>query len=224
MDLLGRDKNKSIQLSGAMVPVAASLKTVLRNIGPVPAYSALVGSCQDGLPFMWNMAEARKSVAISGDGTALLKTILASAALLNSARDVKYLIVCPNSGDYWSVSGYANCMGVLSVYDRASTSAVVRMSELAEQRKSGRNRGAMTLLVIDSLHLMLDYHEHELKEYLKWLAFNGPYSDVLPVVSADMTQVRQADTDLFSHFGEFIVGNGAGFSNGSTKFNPLYID
>lgn len=204
--LSGRRDSTAIQSS------PSNLKQILRKIGPLPACSALIGKCFDGLPFLWDMTDPTPgSILISGGRfsgkSAILRTILASAAIMNSPGQVQFYVITPNMGSFDSVYGFPNCKGQVSTYDRASTSLVIRLSELAEQRKSGRNRGATVLLAIDDLDIMLDYHEHELKSYLKWLAVNGPYSNVWPVAAVNPANVDERDYDLLEEFGTRLSGS-----------------
>jgi hypothetical protein len=190
-----------------------NLRQILRRIGPLPPFSALIGQCFDGLPFLFDLSDPSPgSILISGapysGKTRILRTILASAACLNPPSQINFYVLSPNIGEFDSIAGYSHCKGMISSYDRASTSQVIRLAEIAEQRKSGRNRGAVIILAIDNLEAMLEYKEHELKSYLRWLVKYGPRLDIWPVVTVNPVKVHERDDDLIAEFGTHL-GDGS---------------
>ncbi len=207
-----QDNNRQYQPA---VSRGFNLRQILKRIGPLPAYSALIGQCSDGLPFLLDLSDPTPgSILISGaqfsGKTAILRTILASAAMLNSPHQVNFIVLSPNCGELDAIGGYPHNRGMISTYDRASTEQVIRLTEIAEQRKSGRNRGATIVLGIDNLETMLQYREHELQSYLRWLVRNGPRLNIWPVATINPANISEKDYDLISEFGTHL-------SDGSTR-------
>jgi hypothetical protein len=81
--------------SRAAIP---SLAGLIRKIGPQPPYSALVGLCEDGLPFLLDLSDpVPGAVLIAGDPssgkTRLLQSLLASVGVFSGPQELSYTLI-----------------------------------------------------------------------------------------------------------------------------------
>jgi len=190
----------------------AELKTLLQRIGPLPPYSALMGQCSDGLPFLFDLSDPQPgSVLILGDALSgkskLLLTILSSAAALNPPNRVAINVISANPGEFDLVASLPHTENLISTYDRASSELIIELAAIAEQRKSGRERGPITLLAVDDLAGLLSYNEYEVNSHLRWLLRNGPRLGIWPVVTLDPCLLHQVDNKILDEFGTRLLGH-----------------
>ena len=190
---------------------AISLQGLLHRLGPVPHYSALIGMCEDGLPFLFDLKDpSAGSILIVGDEnsgkTRLLQTVLSSASALNPPEDVMFYVITTNPGRYQSMEKAGNCNTVLSAYDRLASELVVELAELTEERRYGRNRGNVEILAIDDLAAFVQNNDYEVNAYLKWLVEHGPRSAVWSIATILPAQAWRIRGGLMEAFGTQLTG------------------
>jgi FtsK/SpoIIIE family len=189
----------------------ASLQELLARIGPLPPCSALIGVCEDGLPFLLDLADPSPgSILVVADEhsgkTGLLRAILASASALNPPEQVSFTVLAPNPGEYDVLYGLEGNCYVLSTFDRAASELVVEMAELASQRINGRNRGPFEILAIDDLAAFVQNNDYEVNCYLKWLIAHGPRGSVWPIAAIKTSQLWRIRDGIYETFGTFFIG------------------
>ena len=114
-----------------------SLREMVNKFGPLPPFSAVVGICEDGLPFLFDLSDPTTgSVLINGDDSTgkvrLLKTILGSVSVLNHQDCVQFALITPNSGNYTDLTIRPHCAETISTYDRASSEIIIDLVKIAE--------------------------------------------------------------------------------------------
>lgn len=185
---------------GQPLPQAAydssSFNHAMQRLGPQPAYSAMLGRGDDGLPIMVDLSDPRSgSILVMGEqGLEILpRAICASAASLNHPDQVSFTIISPDHC-FDDLARLAHCQALISSYDRRSAQAVIEMAAVAEQRRSGRERGAVHVLAIHDLPALLQYREYDTAAYLRWLIEFGPRLGVVPFVTIPATEVPAIQT------------------------------
>lgn len=141
----------------------------------------------------------------------LLKTILASASALNPPERVAIDLITPNTGDFESLCHLPHTEVAISTYDRASSERIIELAAVAEQRKSGRERGPVILLAIDDLYSLVSYNEYELTSHLRWLLKYGPRLSVWPIATLDARFLKQVDRKILAEFGTRFIGHSDGY-------------
>ena len=181
--------------------------SLLDSIQPLPAYSTVFGTCEDGVPFLMDLRDPSPgAILILGDPgsgkSRLLRTILTSTSLVNTPDKVNYCLITSNDRNFYAVTGKDHCLAAASPYDRAASELIMEMSALAEQRRNGRHRGPAVILAIDDLAVFagerLDYDGFI---HFKWLLEEGPKSHIWPVVTLNAHQLKKVDKRLLSSFG-----------------------
>jgi hypothetical protein len=184
-----------------------SLVQLLEQIQPVPFQTILIGDCQDGLPFLFDLNQPENGpVLVTGDAncgkTYQLQVITESALQLYSPHQVQVAVISDHSGDWKAILSSAQrakyCHGITTWHDRKSTNLVMDLSNLAEDRRNGRRRGSQVILIIDDLPGVMDW-DYEAQVNLHWLLQYGPQSGIWPFVSVDASQAQEMHywVDLF---------------------------
>jgi FtsK/SpoIIIE family len=202
-----------------------SLSTVLGSLGHLPSYSALLGLCDDGLPFLMDLSDpAPGSILITGQPgsgkTRLLAALLTSAARLNDPRSVSFCVISPQLYEVESLGRFPHCQGIAPPYERTASEMIMKLAAIAEQRRSGRELGPAIILAIDDLaYLAGEYLDYGVSVHLKWLLHYGPASMVWPVVTLRSDQFHAVDRRLLGSFSTKVLGQWH-FENDPRKLNP----
>ena len=195
----------------AALPELPSLPSILKRIGPLPPYSAVIGLCQDGLPFLIDFSDpAPGCVLITGNAhsgkTQLTSAILYSASQLNHPREFTFSVITPEPSRYDFLSRLRHAEQVISSYNRAAAEHIIAKATLAEQRRNARQLGAVHVIAIDDLASLLKYKEYETYTYLKWLLEQGPKAGIWVIATLEGKDEAVIDETLFQAFGTFLIG------------------
>lgn len=188
-----------------------SLAGLIREIGPQPPYSALVGLCDDGLPFLLDLSDPSPgSILIAGDRgsgkTRQLQAILASAGALNQPEEVCYTVITPRPAEFELLQSQAHCLDVLTPGERAACALVLDYAEIANQRRTGRETGALLVLAVDDLAALDRYLDDKATRYLQWLLQHGPSVGIWTFASLEAGRARELDRRLLPAFGTRFIG------------------
>lgn len=192
---------------------APTVYSLLDSIQPLPAYSAVFGTCDDGVPFLMDLRDPSPgAILIIGDPgsgkSRLLRTILTSTSLVNTPDKVSYCLITSNDRNFYAVTEKDHCLAAASPYDREASELIVELSALTEQRRNGRHNGPAVILAIDDLAVVtgerLDYDGFV---HLKWLLEEGPKSHIWPIVSLNVHQLKTVDKRLLSAFGSLFFSS-----------------
>lgn len=190
----------------------ANLRTIIQETGPFPAASVILGVCEDGLPFMLDLLDhSSGSLLIAGDRTSgktsLLKTTLASAAYINDPREVRFGIISSQARELLPLGSQPHCIAISDSQERSAFDLIMELSEITEQRRSGRNRGPAILLAIDNLEFLATRQmDYSLFVHLRWLIHNGPKSQVWPIVTVNSDRITSIDQRIIGAFRTRLLG------------------
>jgi hypothetical protein len=203
-------KSRVPHTPGALSPLP-TIREIINQLRPLPPYAALLGVCEDGLPFLFDLSDPSPgSILITGEASSgksgLLKGILASASVMNRTDQVMFNLISPDSAVFSDLSRLSHCTSSVSPYDRTSSELVIDLAKIAEQRKSGRLRGPVIILAIDDLVTLLSYNEFELFSHLKWLVKHGPESGIWPLAILRSGRLNKYGKRLLNEFGTHLVG------------------
>ncbi len=166
-----------------------SVTQFLRQVGHLPAKTAAVGLCEDGLPVLFDLSDARTGPLLvtgeEGSGkTRLLQNLLRTLVNANAANTVQYLIIATRPEEYDTLAGQGlrtgHCQGLYSPDEPEAAEAILRLAELAENRYQERRPAPAILLVIDGLEAVTAFEEGIASNF-EWLVKNGPAVQVWPV-------------------------------------------
>jgi hypothetical protein len=160
---------------------------------------------------MFDLSDPRPgSILISGDRgsgkTGLMQSILASISALNRPDEVSYYIITPRPSEIGAACQQANCLDILTPDERTASALVLDFAEVANQRRSGRERGPITILAIDDLATLDHFMDDKVTRYLEWLLDNGPREGMWAMTTLESERAKKIDRRLLPGFGTRLIG------------------
>jgi len=188
-----------------------SIQRIIDQTGPFSPGSLILGSCEDGLPFILDLTNpAPGALLISGDNgcgkTRLLHSILRSAEALNSPAQVSFSLVVSDPDEYADLSQSPNCQEMLDLKDRSVDDLILALVTAVEQRRYGNARGPSLILAIDDLASFLHYSSDEGAHMLYTILKHGPRSRIWTFATLRSTDANQIDERLIFAFRTRLVG------------------
>jgi hypothetical protein len=183
-----------------------SLNTIIHQFGSFPAYSIVIGVCEDGLPLVLDLSSPRPGSILvyrnsDKETTEILNSICLSAVRINPPDDIAVCVIAEDPDAYLDLIGYPHTQAMLAPYEKSAGNLVLELSAVAEQRRYGRERGQAFLLVIDDLYSFLSYNtDYGVFVNLKWLVNYGPRSMVWPLIAVRDSNISKFNHSLFSLF------------------------
>jgi hypothetical protein len=188
-----------------------SISEMIKQIGPLPPQSIIIGYCEDGLHVFLDLHDSNPgAILIAGDTgsgkTRLINSILTSACLINHPRQVRYSIISPKTDELGELLTKPHTYKVISPASDGAEDLIKEFVEIAEQRKSGRQLGTTLILAIDDLAYFLNTIDPEIQDMLKWLILNGPESRVWVLATLASSDVEKVNSDVLNCFGTRLIG------------------
>jgi hypothetical protein len=192
-----------------------SLETLIRQCSPLPAHSVILGICDDGLPFVLDLANPAPGALVilsdSGGGQkGLLNAILASAAFLNSEEELVFNLLVSDQDDFQNLAQLGHCRNVVPVGENSKVELAEVIKELAvvtEARRRSRPVPPDVILAIDDLPRCLQIIDDETFAQLYWLVKHGPRSRVWTIAALDALHSRQIEPRLLAAFRTRLIGS-----------------
>jgi AAA ATPase domain len=196
---------------GTQVSLPVSLDQILAQSGKLPPQSLVLGVCDDGLPFLLDLANpAPGALLICGDAgtgkTALLGSILDSAARLNTPAQLELSVIAADIDAFLHLTEFEHCQEIFTSQEEVVGDLIEEMAEIAEQRRRQRNQGPAILLVIDDLAECLEHLDQAAFERLYWLIRHGPRSRVWTIATLPMERARKIEPRFLSAFRTRLFG------------------
>lgn len=170
----------------------------------LPDLTAMLGICEDGLPVLLDLTDPKPGSLLVGsthpEGVRqLLKLTILSTLARSRSSDLDVLIVSRVPEQWQSFCNLAGAqrIEVLPIYDRASSSAMLRYGRILDQRMNGRSRGGIHLLLVDDLD-GLNQLDFDVQINFQWLAKEGPAYQMWTLAGLQAEQVEQNDRFLAS--------------------------
>jgi hypothetical protein len=151
---------------------------VIRDQRILPAYSLLLGLCEDNLPLVLDLTEPTAGAfLIAGDSgfanTTLLHSVITSAFLLNTEHEVNVHLISPQAD---SLTRFHRQPGFKISYqpDRPECEIVLEeMVSLVQGRERSGKTQPIHALFIDSLDILWDSLSAQGKIWLNWITSYG---------------------------------------------------
>lgn len=160
-----------------------TLAELTAAVGPLPPYSLTLGACEDGLPFLLDLANpAPGALLVCGDPgcgkNQLLLTVLTSGILQNQPEQLAISIIADEPERYLDLADAEHIQEIFPADDPAVGDLIQELSSLVEERRHSGPGELAVLLVIDDLAACLEALEPESFERLYRLARHGPRARV----------------------------------------------
>lgn len=170
---------------------------------PLPAYSTVLGICQDGLPLVLDLNDPDPGAILISGGrqtgkTRLLRSILFSACTTNNIEQLYFYLVTPEPGNHGDLEHLAHCYGLFSSYDKAACELVVELADLVEQRKSSRHLGVKCVLAIENLYEFIKHQDFDVVNHLIWLYRFGANNGIRLISTIETDRSNLIEPDLLN--------------------------
>ena len=190
---------------------APHLHSVLDRLGPVPAYQALIGMCEDGLPFLFDMSDPLPgSLLVLADSdtgkTHLIRSLMYSAALLNSRRRFACTVIARQLEEYDFLIDSPHCNGLISCSEPIAHEHLLERIDYVEKHANGAPVSEVQLTVIDDLASLLRYQSAEVSAPLRWLLRSAARAGVWFVAALRPDDFRRVGSAIPEQFGTPLVG------------------
>jgi hypothetical protein len=184
---------------------------VLQNLAPVPQSSIFLGICEDGLPLLMDLRDpAPGSLLIVGDrqeeNRQLLRTVVASALMLNSPAQVGVDLIVLEPEAYEDIAGTPGSVEVIDVGDGDLPHLLWHRARRASQDSAQAGRGQIRLIILEDLEPTLTRLDPESLEALHWLVTCGAARSTWVIAGFAVRHFRQVDDRLFHAFQTRLVG------------------
>jgi hypothetical protein len=132
-----------------------TLRQLVNEIGPLPPNSIVIGGCEDGMHFFLALDDPRPgSILVIGDRGSgkhrLVRSILASAVLLNPPRRLRYALISGNLSRFNGFSSKAHCYAAFEPGTQACE-LIHELTDLFARRWAGQGTGSPILLLVEDL-------------------------------------------------------------------------
>jgi hypothetical protein len=188
-----------------------SLPSIFEQMQLSP-FSVILGMGQDNVPFTLDLTiPSPGAVLICGDRqcgkSRLLRSILASAASLNTPEQVVFGMIAADPQELLGLSGLKNCRLAASANDPSAWEWIKELASLAEERRQGGFYEPVHILAIDDLPACLEALDEEAYTRLYWLVRHGPRLGVWTLASLESAELTSVDPRFLSGFRTPIIGH-----------------
>ena len=199
--------NKSLILETIDPP----LKGLIDRFGPFPSPSAVLGTCEDGLPFLVDLNNpVAGSILIVGDPGSrknrLLKSIVSSLGLINTPAQVSYFLSTSDPGEFRTLARLPGCSGLKKNRSAETALLISQLLTIAEERQWHNDRQPVLVLVIDDLSDFIHGLNDDAYFGFDWLVRHGPQRRIWVVASQSTDSLGWIDEELIEAFSTPILG------------------
>jgi len=190
----------------------ATLETVLSELKDPPEFSALLGLCEDGLPFLLDLTNPAPGAILLTAGAAsgkteLIHSLLVSAARMNQPEQVVFSVIAAQPEEYLDIGQLEHCQEVFPVEDPAVDGLIADLVALVEARKRDGPQGPALILAIDDLAALLPFLDEQAFSSLYWLIRHGPRYRVWTLAALPSAQVDQIEARYLTAFRTRLFGH-----------------
>jgi len=182
------------------------------NLAEIPECCALIGACDDGLPFLLDFSNpAPGALLLTGDPgsgkTALLNSLLVSLVRLNSPEQIVVNLIAVQPEEYTSLENQPHCRHSFPVEHPGIRGLIEELVRAVEMRKRTGPQDPAFLLVIDDLAALLPFLDEPAFNNLYWLVRHGPRYKLWTLAALPAGQVSQVEPRYLSAFRTCLFGH-----------------
>jgi hypothetical protein len=189
-----------------------TLEEVLEELHPLPAYSLLMGICEDGMPLILDLTDPTcGSILIADDNEStnfqLLYSLLTSAYQINTPEEVNLHLISPRADDLVELHKQPSFKISFDPTRPECEIVVEEMVNLIHQRQGTLELQPIHILAIDGLDLLLQNLSPEAQRWFYWLQENGPEAGLWTIASMESHQIKESHYSVIDGFPSRILGN-----------------
>lgn len=173
-----------------------TVREVLKRMSALPTGSMLVGSGEDGLPFLLDLDQpASGALLLCGDPgcgkTRLMQSMAGSLPVMNSSREARYAVITARPDEWQGKVIQPQCLGIYDASGEDAPRLVTKLLSLAEQRSEQNQTGPAFVIFVDDL-MSVQTWDRTAQVNLHWLIQYGALSRiwvVAGVAAADAAEI-----------------------------------
>lgn len=190
------------------------LADLVEESGPLSLYSLILGTCEDGLPFLLDLTNpAPGSILIGGDAGSgkgeLLYSLLTSAVLLNAPDLVHFNLISPDLDRFAGISYTEHCQDAAEPDSLTAADLLAELHALSEHRRRGGPEGPAIVMAIYNLAACLGAMDEASFEHLYKLTKHGPRARIWVIATLNSGDLDAIDPRLLDAFRTRVLGRTA---------------
>lgn len=189
-----------------------TIDALVSEVGVLSPGCVLIGACDDRVHFYMDLQDPRPGsvliVGRRGAGQArLLQSILSSAVLLNSHRQLRFALLSNRADQYREILHQPHCYRAISPQSQSLSQVITQMADLAERRMQSKQADNLLILAIDGLDGVVGQLDDQAFGDLAWLIRNSPSLRIWPFVTLEVEQADVIGEEFLDLFGTYLLGN-----------------
>jgi hypothetical protein len=202
---------ETLQLVASWQPALEATLAELKR-ADLPEKAALLGVCEDGLPFILDLDNpASGAILVLGDPasgkTALLQALLASLGRMNQPGRVAFNVIARQPDEYERLEDIPGCQRIYPVESPSLGNFIAGLVRKVETCKRAGTRSPAMLLAIDDLDGLLPLLDEDAYNSLCWLIRHGPRYQVWTLAALSSRQLPAIAPRYLSAFRSRIFGH-----------------
>lgn len=185
------------------------LSEVLDALPHATHWTAVLGVCEDGVPYLWELRQPF-SLLVTGEGLTLPWRVLDAVRVSLERHNTRGLLEIT-----WVTERETRGGGItdaISPHERVLEQTLYRLADLVDARSHGRLRGPRQVLILDDLTQVLGI-DREALWALEYLLKHGNRGDLAVLAAVDRALVARRPLSRWAErFKGVIVQDGMGFS------------
>lgn len=189
-----------------------TLEEALDELHPLPAYSLLLGLCEDGVPLILDLTDPYcGSFLIAGDNDQtnfhLLYSLLTSGYKINTPMEVNLHLISPKADELFKLQKQRNFKIGFDPVRPECEIVVEEMVNLVHQRQGTLDIQPIHILAIDGLDRLFQTLSPEAQRWFTWLQENGPEAGLWIFASIESRRIQKKHYSAIDGFPSRILGN-----------------
>ncbi len=173
----------------------SQLSMVLEENSLFPAYSILIGVCENGVPLMLDLTDPYSGSILIGadDGEnnfQVLLSLLTSTCLLNNENEVNIHIISPRHEDYFELQNVQNLRICLMPNQAETPIMIEEFGNLVQSRKSRGNLLPYHIVAVDGLVDLYNFLDLQVRSLLYWVVEHGPELGIWVMATVESEQIH----------------------------------
>lgn len=182
-----------------------SLQELISRYSPFSPGCVILGICEDGLPIVLDLNHPTSgALVVSGDPhsgkTRLLRSILASAGLMNSPLELQAWLYTSQPEEYRHLVYSTLAPQVIQRRPKAIRQWIDQLLDLANQRLLDQSAGPTILILVDDLADFIYQLDEESYWAFEWIARIGPQLRLWTIAALSTHSLEWVDDEALGCF------------------------
>jgi hypothetical protein len=189
----------------------SQIEEVLEENFPFPAYSIMLGLCEDGVPLLLDLTDPYSgSFLIAADDREVnfqtLLSLLTSTYLMNNENEVNIHLISPEPGYYSELHKTPSLKINLTTNQPGTSVAIEEFVNLIRDRKAGGEILPFHILVIEDLPELINVLNPPTRQLLRWLVEQGPNLGIWVIATMQSSHLDPDHFTILESFPSRILG------------------